>query len=104
MGGMAVSMVLMGSVSDNYGRQRTCLWCQVVLVIFSFLQMASQSVVFFSVCRFVHGFVVSSGYAAAFVYLTEIVDADKRAKLGEILINFNLKQMVLLFFLLLRIA
>ena len=29
MGGMAVSMVLMGSVSDNYGRQRTCLWCQV---------------------------------------------------------------------------
>ena len=80
--GQAVSMVLMGSVSDVYGRQRTCLLCQVILVIFSFAQLAAAGVGTFSFIRFVQGFVVSSGYAAAFVYLTEIVDSEKRAKLG----------------------
>lgn len=80
--GQAVSMVLMGSVSDVYGRQRTCLLCQIILVIFSFAQLAAADVATFSFIRFVQGFVVSSGYAAAFVYLTEIVDSEKRAKLG----------------------
>ena len=53
--GMAISMVLMGGVSDTYGRQRTCLACQIILVIFSWAQMGANSVAVFSFIRLVQG-------------------------------------------------
>jgi len=82
MAGMAVSMVLMGGVSDMYGRQRTLFWCNFFLVISSFLQIPMQNVAAFSAMRFFQGFFCSSGYSAAFIYLSEIVKSERRAKLG----------------------
>lgn len=80
--GMAISMLTMGGVSDMYGRRRTLFWCQLCLCIVSFGQIFSQNLYGFAASRFFQGFFMSSGYSAAFIFLTEIVDSEKRAKLG----------------------
>ena len=82
MAGMATSMVLMGGVSDMYGRQRTLFWCNLFLVLASFLQIPMKSIAGFAAMRFFQGFFCSSGYSSAFIYLSEIVKSERRAKLG----------------------
>ena len=45
-----------------------------------------QNVAGFATMRFFQGFFCSSGYSAAFIYLSEIVKSERRAKL-ELSIN-----------------
>jgi len=82
MFGMAISMLTMGGVSDMYGRRRTLFWCHFALCVISFAQIFAHNLYGFAVTRFFQGFFMSSGYSAAFIFLTEIVDSEKRAKLG----------------------
>ena len=44
--------------------------------------MATSGVRGYATMRFFQGFFCSSGYSAAFIYLSEIVKSERRAKLG----------------------
>lgn len=69
--GLGLGQVIMGPVSDKYGRKPVLVWSLVVFTVAAVASMFSPNIYFFLICRLFQGFGASGGY-----FLSRTIPAD----------------------------
>ena len=80
MVGLAIGQLVLGPVSDKYGRKPTLMWSLAVFMIAGIVSVFSPDVCFFLVCRFVQGLGASGGYFLARTIPTDLYSGRMLAK------------------------
>ncbi|KAL3881602.1 hypothetical protein ACJMK2_028020 [Sinanodonta woodiana] len=80
--GSLLGFIIMGSVSDRFGRKKTYVLLIVLTAVFSFLLVWTPSIYVFVAIRFFVGFTVGVSYNTTFVYVMEFIGPSKRILCG----------------------
>ena len=78
--GLALGQLVLGPVSDKYGRKPALLWSLVTFIIAGAASVFSTSVEFFLVCRLFQGLGASGGYFLARTIPTDVYGGRQLAR------------------------
>lgn len=78
--GLGVGQLLMGPISDHYGRKSVLISAMVVFIIGAVASVFSRSITEFLICRFVQGVGASGGYFLARTIPADIFKGRELAK------------------------
>lgn len=71
MAGLGIGQLILGPVSDKYGRKPVLAWSVLVFIVAAVVSLFSKTIYFFLVCRFVQGLGASGCY-----FLARTIPAD----------------------------
>lgn len=72
MAGLAIGELILGPMSDKYGRKPILLWSMVLFLIAAVVSIFSKNIHFFLVCRFFQGVGASTAYFLARTIPTDV--------------------------------
>ncbi|WP_343783774.1 multidrug effflux MFS transporter [Alkalibacillus silvisoli] len=84
--GIAFGQLIIGSMSDIYGRKRPLVLAISVFVIASFLCAISPNIWFFIVCRFIQGFTGAAGIVLSRSMIRDLYSGSDMTKMFSLLI------------------
>lgn len=94
--GWAVGAIVLGIISDKFGRRKVLFPSLVTVVIVAFAMSFAKAYWIVAVCRFVIGFCEAGCFITMFVLATELVGPEKRALAGTLVwIYFTVALLVL---------
>lgn len=94
--GWALGAMVLGIVSDKYGRRKVLFPSLLIVVIVSFAMAFAKGYWIVAVCRVVIGFFEAGCFISLFVLATELVGPEKRALTGTLVwIYFTVALLVL---------
>ena len=94
--GWAVGAIVLGIISDKFGRQKVLFPSLLAVVITAFSMAFAKAYWIVAVCRFVIGFFEAGCFITMFVLATELVGPEKRALAGTLVwIYFTVALIVL---------
>ncbi|KAL9985445.1 hypothetical protein ACROYT_G007856 [Oculina patagonica] len=94
--GWAVGAIVLGIISDKFGRRKVLFPSLVTVVIVAFAMAFAKAYWIVAVCRFVIGFCEAGCFITMFVLATELVGPEKRALAGTLVwIYFTVALLVL---------
>ena len=82
--GSAVGAIIAGRVADRAGRVRAMRWTALLFAVGSFGSGIAESLVTFSVWRFLGGIAVGAASVIAPAYIAEVAPARIRGRLGSL--------------------
>jgi len=82
--GWAVGAIVLGIISDKFGRQKVLFPSLLAVVIIAFSMAFAKAYWIVAVCRFVIGFFEAGCFITMFVLATELVGPEKRALAGTL--------------------
>lgn len=86
--GWVFGSVVLGSVSDNYGRKIPLFVSMAVLLFVGFISAFMPNIYAFIICRFIIGFFLPGSFPQMFLYISENVGGRFRAFAGLIIFLF----------------
>lgn len=94
--GWAVGAIVLGIISDKFGRQKVLFPSLLAVVVIAFSMAFAKAYWIVAVCRFVIGFFEAGCFITMFVLATELVGPEKRALAGTLVwIYFTVALIVL---------
>jgi len=94
--GWAVGAIVLGIISDKFGRQKVLFPSLLAVVITAFAMAFAKVYWILAVCRFIIGFFEAGCFITMFVLATELVGPEKRALAGTLVwIYFTVALLVL---------
>ena len=94
--GWAVGAIVLGIISDKFGRRKVLFPSLTTVVIVAFAMAFSKAYWIVAFCRFVIGFCEAGCFITMFVLATELVGPEKRALAGTLVwIYFTVALLVL---------
>ncbi|MBD5345971.1 MAG: multidrug effflux MFS transporter [Bacteroides sp.] len=81
MAGLAVGQIVLGPVSDRYGRKPVLIGSVILFIAGAVASLFSPSIHFFNICRFFQGLGASGGYFLARTIPADIYSGRQLAKL-----------------------
>jgi len=94
--GWAVGAIVLGIISDKFGRQKVLFPSLLAVVITAFAMAFAKVYWIVAVCRFIIGFFEAGCFITMFVLATELVGPEKRALAGTLVwIYFTVALLVL---------
>ena len=82
--GWALGAMVLGIVSDKYGRRKVLFPSLLIVVIVSFAMAFTKAYWIVAVCRVVIGFFEAGCFISLFMLATELVGPEKRALAGTL--------------------
>lgn len=87
--GLGVGQIILGPVSDRYGRRPVLMWSIVLFVVAAVISVFSESIHVFNTCRFFQGMGASGGYFLARTIPADIYSGRNLAKLMALIGGIN---------------
>ncbi|MBD5203258.1 MAG: multidrug effflux MFS transporter [Bacteroidales bacterium] len=89
MVGLATGQLILGPVSDRYGRKLVLFWSLLLFIIAAIVSVFSPTIHFFNTCRFFQGVGASGGYFLARTIPADIYSGRNLAKLMALIGGIN---------------
>lgn len=87
--GLGLGQIIMGPVSDKYGRKPVLLWSLALFIVAAVVSVFSPTIIFFLVLRFFQGAGASGGYFLARTIPTDIYSGRALAKIMAVVGAIN---------------
>lgn len=87
--GLGVGQIILGPVSDRYGRRPVLMWSVALFIVAAVISIFSKSIHVFNICRFFQGVGASGGYFLARTIPADIYSGRNLAKLMALIGGIN---------------